>query len=103
MSGERGEGAFLSLPFVGSRRAKLALRVAGRRPVGWGIPGEGLPVAALLPFLIGQIESIQDDFQNTWVATLRKQKTAGGRSSVWRGEGRRHFYGRMPFFCAQAR
>ena len=34
-----GELPVSSLPLVGSRRAKLALRVAGRRPVGWGLAG----------------------------------------------------------------
>jgi hypothetical protein len=52
--------SFLSLPLVGSRRAKLALGVAGRRPVGWGIPGEVFQAAQLrLPLLIGHLDFIQ--------------------------------------------
>src|SRR5436190_2667007 len=39
---QSADTTFLSLPLVGSRRAKLALRVAGRRPVGWGLSGNGI-------------------------------------------------------------
>src|SRR5258708_574451 len=47
---------FLIVPLAGSRRAKLALGVAGRRAVGRGAPGEVFQAAhSGFPLLIGHL------------------------------------------------